>query len=255
MPNGSILVGGGTYRNVINNQIEFVRDFALFNTQTGQVTQILADKLLLSPVVCASPSCNNRLDLVPPGSVFYAGTHTDTAIFKFDPPTWSANILSGIFRPQSSAVMYSLNPMIIMKCGGDQPGTNTTDIINLSSTNPRWRDHRVGNPNDKILMNFETRTHDLVIAPNGNVYKIGGNRSGTFNEPVMYVEEFDPETETWTTMAQMPNPRAYHSVSWLNVDATIGATGTEPTDEGASKTCDIFIPPILTEKRFCRIVL
>ena len=59
------------------------------------------------------------------------------------------------------------------------------------------------------------RGHGLSTSVvNGKIYAIGGSsRTGSFWTGVSTVEEYDPATDTWSTKADMPTTRTYHSTS------------------------------------------
>jgi N-acetylneuraminic acid mutarotase len=54
------------------------------------------------------------------------------------------------------------------------------------------------------------RSHLSTCVVNGKIYAIGGNpnRGGCGSPASQKVEEYDPSTNTWSTNADMPAPRA-----------------------------------------------
>jgi hypothetical protein len=62
-------------------------------------------------------------------------------------------------------------------------------------------------------MAFPRYEHTLVVLPDGKVLAVGGatTLSQTSTDGTLAAELWDPNTETWTTMAAMRDPRTYHS--------------------------------------------
>ena len=89
--------------------------------------------------------------------------------------------------------------------------------------------------------------HNLVMLPDGRVLAVGG--STVVNTPSITgslpAEIFDPNTETWTTMAAMQVPRMYHSTSVLLPDGRIVSTGGGAADYADTPTAEIYSPPYL----------
>jgi hypothetical protein len=68
----------------------------------------------------------------------------------------------------------------------------------------------------------------MTILPTGNVLAFGGGtvRDGIDPTKAVYAaEEWDPATETWTTVASMATPRLYHSTSLLLPDGRVLMAG------------------------------
>ena len=82
-----------------------------------------------------------------------------------------------------------------------------------------------------------------MLLPDGTVLVVGGGQSGLYKQPVRTAELFDPESETWTSMATQTAPRAYHSTAILLPDGRILSAGM---DSGKwERTGEIFSPPYL----------
>lgn len=76
---------------------------------------------------------------------------------------------------------------------------------------------------------------DSVILPDGKVLVTNGAEKGTADHnqvPVMKIELFDPENETWQEIGELKKARLYHSTAILLPDASVlvaGSTGHDFT--------------------------
>jgi hypothetical protein len=94
---------------------------------------------------------------------------------------------------------------------------------------------------------------DAVLLPNRKVLALNGSSRGHADNganPVWEAELYDPDTNTWTTMAEMSVPRLYHATALLLPDGRVMTAGTDvlwnpdPFHE-AEKRVEIFSPPYL----------
>jgi hypothetical protein len=79
--------------------------------------------------------------------------------------------------------------------------------------------------------------------PDGKVLATGGTSSSGFNDPIGAVyttEMWNPENETWTTMASATIPRVYHSAVLLLPDERLLSTGGKNYPQA-----EIYEPPYL----------
>lgn len=156
--------------------------------------------------------------------------------------------IAGGMRGSTSSTMLPLKP--------DENG-NYTDIELLTAggvpsyallTNPggylptdQSRIDRISTNGDQI--DYESRlTGSLnqprwygtnVVMPDGSVMVFsGGNRDGVvapgLEGPIMTAERFDPETSTWTEMAEANRPRTYHNTAVLMADGRVMIAGHAP---------------------------
>lgn len=89
----------------------------------------------------------------------------------------------------------------------------------------RWYGQSVLMPTGEVMM-FSGATHDEVVLP-GTAF------------PITQTEMFDPETETWTDMAEANNPRTYHNTALLMEDGRILVGGHAPIDTGYAYSIDL----------------
>jgi hypothetical protein len=83
-----------------------------------------------------------------------------------------------------------------------------------------------------------------VMTPNGTIIGIGGNQKGNFDLPVYSALNYDPQTNTWTTLASQIERRGYHSSAVLLPDGRILSAG-DTGAQGGGNTMEIFSPPYL----------
>ncbi len=182
------------------------------------------------------------------GRIFDAGPDKTTRILS--PATWTWSTVGTSPIDGHSAVMY--RPNKIMKSGtwadpdffGDRvfnagPGTA---VIDMDAPTPAWR--------STAPMAHGRSYHNMTLLPDGTVLASGGqsNSDGTdLTKSVLPAEIWNPDTETWTTVAPLTNGRLYHSTALLLPDGRVlmaggGALPGRATDQ---KNAEIYSPPYL----------
>ena len=182
--------------------------------------------------------------LLPNGKLFDAGPDTTTRTFDLNTNQWSVVGQSPI--DGHSAVMY--RPGKILKSGTwsdpEFPGRATTNraaAIDMTAASPAWQ--------EVAPMKYRRSYHTLTVLPDGKVLATGGQTStdGVDRRTgVLAAEMWNPDTNTWTTMASNRRPRLYHSSAILLPDARVllaggGAFGTAHNE----KSGEIYSPPYL----------
>ena len=182
--------------------------------------------------------------LLPNGKLFDAGPDTTTRTFDLNTNQWSVVGQSPI--DGQSAVMY--RPGKILKSGTwsdpEFPGRATTNraaAIDMTAASPAWQ--------EVAPMKYRRAYHTLTVLPDGKVLATGGQTStdGVDRRTgVLAAEMWNPDTNTWTTMASNRRPRLYHSSAILLPDARVllaggGAFGTAHNE----KSGEIYSPPYL----------
>jgi hypothetical protein len=180
--------------------------------------------------------------VLPNGTVLNAGPSRTTRVLNVATQSWTT--IGNSPMTGHSAVMYQ--PGRVMKSGElgdpDRPSilANTgTAVLDMNQANPAWR--------SVAPMAFPRAYHNLTLLPDGNVLVTGGETTTNGqNVPgaVYPAELWNPQTETWTTMAAMQRPRMYHSTALLLPDGRVlSAGGYYPPYVEAN--AEIYSPPYL----------
>jgi peroxiredoxin len=193
-----------------------------------------------------------RQHLLPDGTVFVSGSNPDSQIY--DPAKKSfkktANTNLNKIRAYGTSVLLPLTPenkfkatVIIMGGSpdpGKQPGTNTTELIDLdpSVPNPRW----VKGPNmvdERVQMN-------ATILPDGRVLASGGSNKNEDNgSAVKEAQLYNVASNSFSSASMMEVPRLYHSNTVLLPDARVVALGGNPARKTYQPEVEIYSPPYL----------
>ena len=182
------------------------------------------------------------------GKVFDAGPDTVTRTLDPNTGTWTTVGTSPF--DGMSAVMY--RPDKIMKAGTwADPDFNgaklynadgRTAVIDMGAGTPTWR--------STAPMAFGRAYQNLTMLADGTVLASGGmsTSDGTdLSKAVLPAEIWNPDTETWTTVASLTNGREYHSTALLLPDGRVlmaggGALPGRATDQ---TNAEIYSPPYL----------
>jgi hypothetical protein len=166
----------------------------------------------------------------PAGKLFYAGGTRDTKFLNVQTWEWEEVAKLNIeAREDGCSVLLPLRPPDyrpkVLTFGGIHPhsnlvGTETAEMIDLRQTPYKWE--TITPLRDKRL------NACAVLLPDGKVLVVGGNRAAQFDDPVLRVELFDPKNNTWSEVAPMTVPRAYHSTAVLLPDGRVLSAGTTP---------------------------
>ena len=185
------------------------------------------------------------LHVVSDKRVFYAGPSTNTQMIDPYLDTRVNFGSSNFVSASGSTAMY--RPDKLLKVGGYMlVGADRTtvahvlaEVIDFSDSTPAWR--------LVASLNQARAWADLVLLPDGDVLAIGGaTGSGWENECAVYSAEiWDPNTETFTTVASGARPRMYHSTAALLPDGRVLVGGGENTQEVKERNYEYYSPPYL----------
>jgi hypothetical protein len=196
------------------------------------------------------PSASRRMPLypfmfvLPNGKLFDAGPDTVTRTLDLSTGRWTTVGTSPI--DGHSAVMY--RPGKIMKAGTwsdpefpDRQASNKAAAIDMTAASPAWR--------EISPMKYRRSYETLTVLPDGNVLATGGQTTTDGIDEttgVLPAEMWNPDTDTWTTMASSRRPRLYHSSAVLLPDGRVllaggGAYGIATNE----KSGEIYSPPYL----------
>jgi hypothetical protein len=180
--------------------------------------------------------------LAPSGDVFMAGPDPLTQYLSTaGTGSWSVvGSASGGLRIYGTAAMYDDGKVLIAGGfpGGQSTPTNTAEVIDLQG-DATWR---------YVAPMTEPRTSlNATLLPDGKVLVTGGHKGTGINDPanpVYLAEMWDPQTETWSSMASMTVPRLYHSTATLLPDGRVVCAGGDlATPSGNNR--EIYSPPYL----------
>lgn len=149
-------------------------------------------------------------------------------------------------RTYGSYAMYDIGKVLVT--GGGKESSNHSQrsslIINLNNNSVSSTD----------AMAFRRRQHTLTILADGSVLATGGFSSNEglvdLDNAVFAAELWDPDLETWTTLASESRARQYHSTALLLPDGRIlsaggGICGSCQQLGYLQKNAQIFSPPYL----------
>ena len=202
-----------------------------------------------------TPDLYPRLHLLPNGEVFYSGSQTTSKLFNPVTTTWS-NVATTNYsgtRTYGSAVLLPLTPAnnydpMVMIMGGGNPATNTTEIIDLGASIPKWY-YGPNMSQARIEMN-------AVILPNGKVLALGGSandedtgslslNADLFDMSTVNLSATPPSVGSLSSAGANSSQRLYHSVALLLPDATVWVAGGNPSRGTYNNTMEIYQPAYL----------
>lgn len=179
--------------------------------------------------------------VAPDGRVYMAGPNRGTRFLSTSGAgRWKRGpgSLFGV-RVDGSAAMYDEGKILIAG-GGRKTATRTAEVIDLTAATPRWR--AVGS------MAFARRHFNLTLLPDGTVLATGGTTiKNDTTKAILPAEIFDPETQTWRTVAPLAVRRMYHSVAALLPDGRVLVAGGGAANKGDTDHPDaqVYSPPYL----------
>jgi Domain of unknown function (DUF1929)/PKD domain/Putative Ig domain len=192
-----------------------------------------------------TPPLYPRMHLLPNGTVFYSGSTTGSSIFNPTTHVWQSGPTTNYSgtRTYGSSVLLPLLPSnnykpVVMIMGGNSPATNTTELIDLSASNPKW----VYGPN----MSQPRIEMDAVILPNGKVLAVNGSINDEDTTTAsLNADLYDPVGNTFSSAGANAFPRLYHSGALLLPDATVMVVGGNPSRGTYEPHVEIYSPAYL----------
>ena len=142
---------------------------------------------------------------------------------------------TSVLLPLTPANNY--DPRIIIM-GGGNPATNTTEIIDLGASNPKWV---YGPPMSQPRIEM-----DAVILPNGKVLAVNGSTNDEIaSSASLNADLYDPIANTFSSAGANAYARLYHSGALLLPDATVLVLGGNPARGTYEPRMEIYSPAYL----------
>ena len=203
-----------------------------------------------------------RMHLLPTGHVFYSAPSSATVDFNPTNQTWTLvawTIYPGQNDPEGertygTSVLLPLTPQNhyspkVMIMGGDNPATDTTELIDLSQAGsqisaacpnfaPCWV------PGPKMA---QTRVEmEATILPNGKVLVDGGSaKDEDATTASLKAEIYDPVSNSFSSAGSNALPRLYHNTQLLLPDGTVALAGGNPEQGVFENHIEIYQPSYL----------
>jgi Domain of unknown function (DUF1929) len=203
-----------------------------------------------------------RMHLLPTGHVFYSAP--SSAALDFDPSTQTWKLVAWTIYPglndpngertYGTSVLLPLTPQNsyspkVMIMGGDNPATNTTELIDLSTAGmqisascpnyaPCWVQ---GPPMAEARVEMEA-----TLLPNGKLLVDAGSAQDEDAKTASLNSEiYDPTTNTFSSAGDNAFPRLYHNTQLLLPDGTVFLAGGNPAQGIFQNQIEIYQPPYL----------
>ncbi|MEM7013478.1 MAG: galactose oxidase-like domain-containing protein, partial [Verrucomicrobiota bacterium] len=180
--------------------------------------------------------------VAPNGKLFFAGPEgtfhwIDLSSANGDLQNTGVRLRQARTNQSGGAVMYDVGK--ILMAGGS---TKRCEVIDINGATPTTT--------EVAQMKFQRKFHNALVLPTGEAIVIGGNTSNrAFSDQgsIMAAEMWNPNTNTWTELADMSVPRNYHSTALILPDGRVwsgggGLSGNATTDH---LDAQIFSPPYL----------
>lgn len=181
------------------------------------------------------------------GDVMYLGPHNELSTLETSGQgIWSTGPERDEipYRGYGSYAMYDSDKVLVSGGGNSVTSTVIVDMSTQTST--------ATGP-----MTIGRRQHNLTVLADGSVLATGGNSSGAdlvdLEASVLTPELWHPDSGEWSVLADMAQPRQYHSVGLLLPDGRVLAAGG-----GYCAICsalryheqnaEVFSPPYLFDK-------
>jgi Domain of unknown function (DUF1929) len=203
-----------------------------------------------------------RMHLLPTGHIFYSAPSSATLDFNPSSQAWTLvawTIYPGLNDPNGertygSSVLLPLTPQNnyspkVMIMGGDNPATNTTELIDLSAAGaqisaacPTYAPCWVQGP----AMSQSRVEMEATLLPNGKVLVDAGSaQDENAATASLQAEIYDPVANSFSSAGSNAFPRLYHNTQLLLPDATVLLTGGNPAQGVFQNQIEIYQPPYL----------
>ena len=200
-----------------------------------------------------------RMHLLPTGHVFYSAPSSATLDFNPSSQAWTLvawTIYPGQNDPNGertygSSVLLPLTPQNnyspkVMIMGGDNPATNTTELIDLSAAGaqisaacPIYAPCWVQGP----AMSQNRVEMEATLLPNGKVLVDGGSAEDeTAATASLQAQIYDPVSNSFSSAGSNAFARLYHNTQLLLPDGTVLLAGGNPAQGVYENHIEIYQP-------------
>ena len=249
LPDGDVLVAGGTTKVIKNTQGGQVRRTETYDPETNTWAENY-----VGPQSETELPQSARLNLMPDGKIYYAGaghmnspqfgSAVDEAMYaiqqRYDPATKKWEIVGPApagARANAFQVMLPMKAPFesaeLMVFGGN-PGPNPSAQVAVPLTTIT-KVAKSGQVENRVAANLHhARFYPSgVLLPDGKVVALGGSDLDSVTTPgldktIQIPELYDPASDTWTPMAAATRERAYHSSAVLLPDMRVLFGGHSP---------------------------
>lgn len=146
-----------------------------------------------------------------------------------------------------SPVMYRPGKLLVTGGGHGTASETTAVVADLTSPTPTWR--------TVAPMAYGRTFHTLQVLPDGNVLVVGGSDRADVDSGdqitspgvgQLAAEQWNPDSETWTTLAAEHDERGYHSTATLLLDGRVLVAGGGRSGQMNDYfSAEVFSPPYL----------
>jgi len=203
-----------------------------------------------------------RMHLLPTGHVFYSAP--SSAALDFDPSSQTWTLVAWTIYPgqndpngertYGTSILLPLTPQNnytpkVMIMGGDNPATDTTELIDLSPAGaqisaacPIYAPCWVQGPK----MAQKRVEMEATILPNGKVLVDGGSaKDEDATTASLKAEIYDPATNSFSSAGSNAFARLYHNTQLLLPDGTVALFGGNPAQGVYENHIEIYQPSYL----------
>jgi hypothetical protein len=194
-----------------------------------------------------APPLYPRMHLLPSGQIFYSASTSDSHLFDPSTNSWVSNprlegtpgtppstVAWTIYgggdeeRTYGSSVLLPLTPANhyspkVMILGGDNPATDTTEVIDLGQPMSEW-EWTAGPKMSQPRVEMEA-----TLLPSGEVLVYAGSAEDeNASTASLKADLYDPATNSFSSAGANTVTRLYHNVGLLMPDATVVLAGGNP---------------------------
>ena len=200
-----------------------------------------------------------RMHLLPTGHIFYSAPSSATLDFNPTSQAWTLDawtLYPGQNDPNGertygSSVLLPLTPQNnyspkVMIMGGDNPATNTTELIDLSAAGmqisaacPTYAPCWIEGP----AMSQSRVEMEATLLPNGKVLVDAGSaQDENAATASLQAEIYDPISNSFSSAGSNAFPRLYHNIQLLLPDGTVLLAGGNPAQGVFENHIEIYQP-------------